>query len=394
MRQRKLPRLPEAEERMTRKYALLIVFLLVLIVPGSGRSESKWVISSGPAPLPKNSMVSLAVEISRDADTIHIDAVLNKDDEVLVLGDPILNDITNVAEYFPEKIRDDGNFYVFDFTSAEMRQLSLIITADGLKEQADTMTYPLPRFQIPSLQEVLAFVRLQEKSLGRTISVVVEMKKNWLHQGNGKDLTGSVLEVLKLYGYTTPESGGYLSSYDPEELQRIQDERFVTTGMQLKLIQLITDNDSSEHMTPARGGFLSYNYDWMFTRFGLKRVSAYADIIGLDSSLLDGQSKVLILSSYLADAHLLGLQIIAYPLEFSAVSPASDGDSVLEHYLFEINLDGLLTSQGAVVRSYLKKRSEQSAVSPQQQSIDRLIKNAEKNSLNGNPLLPQYNLLQ
>ncbi len=375
--------------------ALAIVFLLALIVPSAARSEGKWIISNGgPAPLPQYSLVSLALSIFQGSETIHVTAVLNKDDEVVVLGEPILNDITNVAEYFPERVRDDGNFYVFDFTSAELRQLSLTSAAQELKPPADTMPYPPPRLQIASLQELLALVRLLEKSLGHRIGIVVEMKKNWLHTRQSKDLAGRVLAVMKQYGYTTPESGGYLSSYDPEELQTIHDERFATAGVKLELIQLIAGNDSSEHMIPDRSGFLPYNFDWMFTRFGLKRVSAYADIIGLDPSLLNDDNKPRIPGSYLADAHLLGLQVIACPLDFSADTIPSDSGRVLEHYLFEIGLDGLLTTQGLFARNYLKQRSEQNNTSAQQQSIDRLIENAEKNSRSGNLLLPQNNLLQ
>ena len=377
--------------------AIIFAFLLVLIVPGVARTETKLIVTSGGLGfLPESSLASMAVAIIQESDTIHLGVVMSKDDEVIVLSDPILNEITDVAEHFPDKISRDGNYYVFDFTSAELGQLSLISTAPRQKIITGSSKYPLPRLQVASLQEFLGLVRMMENNLGRQIGIVVELRKNWLHKEYGKDLSNSTLEVLKRYGYTTSQSGAYLGSYDPEELQRIHDELLPAADMRLKLIQLITDNDSSEHYSRERGRLLPYNYDWLFTRFGLKGVSAYADVIGLPPSALTDATGAEVRSTYLADAHLLGLQVIAYPLDLAADSLpgfASDSDSLIEHYLFVIGLDGLLTSEGPRVRSYLVKRSEQSKISTQQESIDRLIKNAENNARNGNLLLKQNNSL-
>jgi glycerophosphoryl diester phosphodiesterase len=372
---------------------VIFILLLLLVGPGEALSEDKLVITAnGPGSLPENSLPSLVVTIIREAGAVRLDAVLNKDDEVIVLRDPILNDITDVAERFPDRISEAGNYYVFDFSSAELRQLSLITTAEQQNGFGGSTKYPLPHFRIPTLEEALGLIRMLEKNLGHQIKVVVELRKNWLHREYNKDLSGNTLEVLSRYGYNTAESGAYLGSYDPEELQRINDTLLPAVDMNIKLIQLITDNDSTEHMTLERDRYRSYNYDWLFTKFGLKGVSAYADVIGLPTSALTDETGAEIHTGYLANAHLLGLKVIAYPLDLSVDSLpgfAPDSNSLIEHYLFVLGIDGLLSSDGPTVHSYLVKRSELQSMSTQQLSIERLIENAKKNGPNGNVLLNQ-----
>jgi len=59
------------------------------------------------------------------ADFIEQDVVLTKDDIPVVLHDIHLDTVTDVANRFPDRARDDKRFYAIDFSLAEIKQLSV-----------------------------------------------------------------------------------------------------------------------------------------------------------------------------------------------------------------------------------------------------------------------------
>ena len=60
---------------------------------------------------------------AQGADYLEQDLVLTRDDKLLVLHDHFLDRVTDVAEQFPTRAREDGRFYAIDFDWEEIRQL-------------------------------------------------------------------------------------------------------------------------------------------------------------------------------------------------------------------------------------------------------------------------------
>jgi len=75
--------------------------------------------------LPEHTIAAKAMAYAQGADYIEQDLVMTKDDELVVLHDRHLDTVSNVAELYPDRHRDDGRYYVIDFTLDEIRQLSV-----------------------------------------------------------------------------------------------------------------------------------------------------------------------------------------------------------------------------------------------------------------------------
>ena len=241
--------------------------------------------------------------------------------------------------------------------------------------------YPLPHFHIPSFADILGLLRIMEAEGNKSVTLVAEIKKSWFHQQEGKDTSRATLKVLEQFGFTAPEDGFFIASYDPEELQRIHDTLFPATGIKTKLLQLIGSNDGLETLRFERGRWLPYNYDWMATKFGLKAVSAYADAIGLLPEIFVDETGAAKQPHYLEDARLLGLQIFVYPVDHllqELVGYADTAEELVNHFLFSLDLDGLLTSRTNLFRTVLANRSkEHASTDDQPQSIEQLIENMQ-----------------
>ena len=66
--------------------------------------------------LPEHTIEAKAMAHAMNPHFIEQDLVLSKDDVAVVIHDIYLDDVTDVAQRFPEKAREDGRFYVIDFT--------------------------------------------------------------------------------------------------------------------------------------------------------------------------------------------------------------------------------------------------------------------------------------
>ena len=67
--------------------------------------------------LPEHTMASKAMAYAMQPDFLEQDLVLSKDDVPIVIHDIHLETLTNVKEKFPDRKREDGSYYVIDFTS-------------------------------------------------------------------------------------------------------------------------------------------------------------------------------------------------------------------------------------------------------------------------------------
>ena len=101
----------------------ILLFLLCSQVYGA----AKIVIAEKGAgkDLPEDTLPATTLAATWNVDYLELHVVMTADDELLVYRELTLNKFSNIAELFPGRNRTDGNYYVIDFTLAEIRQLRL-----------------------------------------------------------------------------------------------------------------------------------------------------------------------------------------------------------------------------------------------------------------------------
>lgn len=201
--------------------------------------------------LPEHTLPAKAMAYAQGADYLEQDLVMTKDDRLVVLHDHYLDRVTDVAERFPQRARQDGRFYAIDFTLAEIKSLRFsegFEPKDGKHVQTFPGRFPMGKsdFRIHTFEEEIEFVQGLNHSTGKNIGIYPEIKAPWFHHQEGKDIAASVLQVLKTYGYTRKQDKIYLQCFDANELKRIKHELEPKMGMDLKLVQLIAYTDWNE----------------------------------------------------------------------------------------------------------------------------------------------------
>lgn len=330
-----------------------LLFFLCLFLPL--QSSAKLVIADGGASgyLMENNLSATTLAVAMEADMIKFDLLLTKDNEVIVFSSIYLEYGTNVAEVFPDRAREDGHFYVLDFTIDEIRQLDLRDPERRISAEL------LPRFTISTFTEQLSLIQSLEQSLHRSIHIVVELKKIWFHRKESRDITLSVLSILQEYGYGGRAEKIFLSSYDVDELQRIAKEILPAKQMAINLIQLIDTPEGTENMVEEWGKFHSYNYDWIFSNTGLHALTASVTAIALPKYMLVDAKGTFKLESFVKNAQKLGTMIFTFPVQDDKKTRVPFVHSLteeLEFFYFTVGVDGILTDFCKDASSFLENR--------------------------------------
>lgn len=375
---------------MGSRFIQTLILLFVLSFPGqfimaetesSGAAgQSKWIISSGrSANLPSGSLLSLALALERGAEAVWLDLVMSKDDQIVLLADTRIDHLTDVKEIYPDRSRADGSYYSFDFTLEELQRLSLLpVFPQGSVRTSSSLRSHL---SVTALDDVLGYLDLALADLAAKPTLVCVLKHGWRHQEENKNLGATVLQALEDYQSTSASASLVIGSYDPEELQLLaksagESGRLENTGF----MQLIADNDGEEVKRLEFGTFQPYSYDLLFTRFGLKSVSSYADSIGMDPSAVMDASGALIQPQFLADARTLGLQIVFCRTDSAPPYPAvgsPEPEVLFEYLLFTVGFDGIVTGKDRVARNWLNNRATVDH-NEQNKIIERLIDHIEE----------------
>jgi len=323
-----------------RLIALSLLALIFCLPAASTRAGEKIIIAGNGAgeKFIEHTLPAVTFAATRDVDYIELHVMMTSDDQLIVFRDLILNRLTDVADLFPDRSRDDGSHYVIDFSLREIQQLRL-------KNILETEKHPLS-LAIPTLKEELSLIRRLESILGKSIGISLEIKHPWFHTEAGRDISSASLDILVDNGYIDNNSKLFIQCFDPEELQRIHTQLMVERGINLPLIQLIGSNDGSETQRKTFGKFTPYSYDWLYTHSGLKIISGYAAAIGLaDDVVVDGNGNLL-LTEYLGSAHEFGLSVFVSSLDNrpESLPPFADTfQSLLTLYVEKANIDGFYT---------------------------------------------------
>ncbi len=286
--------------------------------------------------LPEHTMEAKAMAYAMNPDYIEQDLVLSKDDVPVVIHDIELDDVTDVAQKFPERKREDGRFYVIDFTFDELQQLNV---TERFNTKTGEQVYPnrFPKgkgnFKLHSLQQEIELIQGLNTSTGKNIGIYPEIKNPRFHHENGKDIAKITLDILSEYGYKTKKDKCMFQCFDAKELERVRTE----LQSDLFLVQLIEFPEETKQ---------------------LSHFATYADGLGpwykqiLDKKV-DGKWQF---TTLVEDAHKLGLKVHPYTFRADQLEGFSSFEEMMQVLFFEANIDGAFTDFPDKMIQFLAKQ--------------------------------------
>ncbi|MEP4556972.1 glycerophosphodiester phosphodiesterase [Cobetia amphilecti] len=340
------------------------------IDPGHGTDKVVVAHRGASGYLPEHTLAAKAMAYAQGADFLEQDVVMSKDDQLVVLHDRFLDRVTNVAEVFPERARDDGRYYAIDFTLDELRKLSFsegFTVKDGEQVADYPERFPLGKshFGLHTLSEEIEMIQGLNHSTGRDVGLYVEIKAPWFHQSEGKQVSRAVLETLKQYGYVAQDDNAVVQVFDPNGLKRIHDTLQPELEMNLRLVQLMGETSWDMTFQPdAEGKLEPYDYDWMYQEGGMQRIATYADGIGpwkpmvIEDSSTRDDIKV---TPMVEEAHAQGLIVMPYTFrldEGRIPDWASDYDDMLRAFFVDARVDGVFTDYPDRAVQWLKQHGD------------------------------------
>ena len=330
----------------------------------------------GSGYLPEHTLEAYALGIELGADFVEPDLVATKDGHLIARHEPNLIGTTNVSTLpqFAARKRTvmlDGQltegFFAQDFTLAEIKTLGAV---QPLGERDQSFN---GRFKIPTLVEIIEFVKDKSREKGRRIGIYPETKHPTYHQSIGLPLEDRLLAVLTRAGWNHRHAPVFIQSFETANL------RYLRTKTELPLIQLVDADDVNPDGSLAFNKPYDKPYDWvvsgraglfsdLLTPAGLAEVKTYANGIGPwkpylisstcklvngacsdingDGLVNDADRTLLPPTEVLANAHKAGLLVHPYTFRNEPRRLAADykGNPVNEFLAFyELGVDGLFT---------------------------------------------------
>ena len=273
--------------------------------------------------LPEHTLASKAMAHAMNADYIEQDLVLSKDDIPIVIHDILLDDVTNVLEKYPNRKREDGKYYVIDFTFKELKKLEVTERFDsetGIQIYPNRFPKEKSSFRLHSLQDEIELIQGLNKSTGKHIGIYPEIKNPEFHHKNGKDISKIVLGVLTNYGYNSKEDNCILQCFDTKELERIRKK----LNSDLFLVQLM---ESSEQQSQ------------------LPFFASYADGIGpwYKQVIAKKINNDFLITSLVEEAHKLGLIVHPYTFREDSLDEFDSFQQMIDVIIHQAGADGGFT---------------------------------------------------
>ncbi|MDP2282811.1 MAG: glycerophosphodiester phosphodiesterase [Pseudohongiella sp.] len=339
-----------AERNLTRYLGGVVLMSLVAgsLMPvnlayAQTAAQSKVVVAhrGASAYLPEHTLQGAAMAYAMGANFQEQDVVMTKDDQLIIWHDLTLDRNSDVRHKFPGRAREDGRHYVIDFTLQELRTLRVTegyrLDDNGQEQQIYPERFPLWQgsFQIHTFAEQLELIHGLNRSTGRDVGIYPELKSPAFHHEHGKDIGLAVLSELKRFGYTSKDSNVYVQTFEFDELKRVKEQVQPALGIELKLVQLMGDDED--------------DYGWMLKPGGMQELAKFADGIGPEKGMIisgDSTPDNIMISTLVSDAHQAGMQV--HPYTFRADTGqvpayARDFNHLLELFYVNARVDGVFT---------------------------------------------------
>ncbi len=297
--------------------------------------------------LPEHTLEAKAYAHALGADYLEQDLVLTKDDVPVVLHDIYLDTVTDVAQRFPTRKRDDGRYYALDLTLAELKQLRVTERFSALTGRpVYPRRFPAGKssFQVSTLEEELQLIQGLNQSSGRAVGIYPEIKQPKWHRSQGHDISRIVLPLLARYGYATKADACWLQCFELEEVKRLRGE----LGWSGRLVMLLAGGAKGEDGT---------DYAFLRSAAGLEQLAKTVDGIGPTiASIVVGKTKAdRRVTELVKLAHARNLVVHPYTIRTDELPKTVDSAADLHAVLFrEAGVDGVFTDFSDVTIAWLK----------------------------------------
>lgn len=291
---------------------------------------------------PEHTLESYRLAVELGADYIEPDLVSTRDGVLIARHENEISGTTDVAAKFPDrKTRKtiDGTevegFFTEDFTLAEIKTLKARERLDFRDKSHDG------RYDVPTLDEVIALAKRLSAEKGRVIGIYPETKHPTYFRSIGLALEEPLVKALRQAGWDKPDSPVFIQSF---EMQNLKDLKKM---IDVPLVFLFDEPDMRPYDFVVTGDARTYAD---LTRPGeLKAIAAFAKGIGPWKRLIVGENPDKTLKapgSLVQDAHAAGLLVHPYTFRSEARYLAADykGDPGAEYrQFFELGVDGVFS---------------------------------------------------
>jgi glycerophosphoryl diester phosphodiesterase len=292
--------------------------------------------------LPEHTLESVILAYAQGADFIEQDLVVTKDSKIVVLHDIHLETVTDVEQLFPSRKREDGRYYVLDFTLAELKTLNIHERQNTLGKQVFPNRYQgKGTFQITTFEEQIKMIQQLNRQFNKNTGFYPEIKSPAWHREQGVDISQLVMAVLRKHELDDADKAIYVQCFDFAETQRLRND----LNAKVKLIQLIAENDWLESPT---------DYNALKTPAGLKAIAKVAQGIGpWIPQLID--LSTMRPTAFAKQAQAAGLKVHPFTFRKDELPDNVNQEQVLQMLFEAVKVDGLFTDFTDIVVNYLGK---------------------------------------
>jgi glycerophosphoryl diester phosphodiesterase len=329
--------------------AALLILLALVVTTGGNRAQdpaSPIVIAHrGASGLrPEHTLAAYELAIEQGADFIEPDLVMTKDGTLIARHENEISTTTDVTahpEFAGRKTTKtiDGRrvtgWFTEDFTLAELKTLRAKEGLPGLRPANKAFD---GQFSIPTLEEIIALVRREEKARGRVIGLYPETKHPSYFRALGLPMEERLVETLHRSGYRGKAAPIFIQSFEVGNLKAL---RKLT---ELPLIQLLDSRGQPYDFTLSGD---PRAYADLKTPEGLAEIARYAQGIGPEKGLAlprDRQGRWQEPTRLIADAHALGLKVHVWTFRnepfFLPQDCKSDPEAEIRRFL-DLGADGV-----------------------------------------------------
>jgi len=362
--------------------ALFIALALPLLAAscGGGAGDPVFKTLLGGVPLvighrgaagerPEHTLESYRRAIELGADFVEPDLVLTKDGVMVARHEPVLDATTDIATKFPASRKTTKNldgvattaYFASDFTLAELKTLRAVQATAGRSKAFDGL------YEIPTLDEIIAFVKSEGASRGRTVGIYPEVKHSTFHAGifGARVFEDKLVTTLHAAYGNAMDAPVFIQSFEVANLQ------YLNTKTNIRLVQLVDADDVNDDGSMSLVPPFRQPYDFvvsgdprtfadLLTGTGLDFVKTYADAVGPwkpylvktvndgvertgDTTLTINDRRVDGSTGVIEAAHARGLLVHTWTFRNDASGYGfKDPQAEIEYYM-RLGVDGIFT---------------------------------------------------